>query len=180
MIPSRSPIYIAGQTGSGKTAVSVALASHLGESEILSADAFQVYEGMEILSAAPTPEEQGGVHHHFVSCRSPALGWDAATFADEARNQLADLAARAPTATPIVVGGSGLYLKALTHGLAPTPKGDPALRAELDALSLEQLVERYRDIDPDGAAETNLKNRRYVTRNLEISLLSGEPASALK
>jgi tRNA dimethylallyltransferase len=71
-------------------------------------------------------------------------------------------------------------LKAITHGLAPTPKGDPTLRGELEAEPLESLVERYRDLDPAGAATTNLLNRRYVTRNLEICLLAGRPASELK
>ncbi|MEM1441315.1 MAG: tRNA (adenosine(37)-N6)-dimethylallyltransferase MiaA [Verrucomicrobiota bacterium] len=177
MIPPRFPIYLAGPTGSGKTAVAMELAGKLGSVEIINADAFQIYRGMEILSAAPTEEERAAIPHHLFGIFDPTLPCDAAQFAEKARDTIAEVSRRS---IPLVVGGSGLYLKAITHGLAPTPPGDPVLRAELEEDSLEELVARYEKLDPEGAAQTNLKNRRYVTRNLEICLLAGEPASKLK
>lgn len=177
MSTSFQPVYLAGPTGSGKTAIALELARQLGTVEIVNADAFQVYRGMEIISAAPTKEEMSGVPHHLFGILDPSESCDAALFAERAKATIAEVSQRA---TPLVVGGSGLYLKAITHGLAPTPKSDPTLRAMLDEKTLEELVAQYESLDPNGAAATNLKNRRYVTRNLEISLLSGEPASKLK
>jgi len=171
------PLYLAGQTASGKSAVAAELALRLAPAEIVNADAFQLYRGMEILTAAPSDGERAAVPHHLYGVLDPSESCDAARFAERAIEAIAEVGRRA---LPLVVGGSGLYLKAITHGLAPTPPGDPALREELDALDLDELVAQYRRLDPAGAEQTNLKNRRYVTRNLEITLLAGRPASDLK
>ncbi|MDF1823853.1 MAG: tRNA (adenosine(37)-N6)-dimethylallyltransferase MiaA [Verrucomicrobiales bacterium] len=171
------PVYLAGPTGSGKTAIALELARIIGQVEIINADAFQVYRGMEVISAAPTAAEREAVPHHLFGVLEPSEPCDAAAFAEKARATIAEVGERA---IPLVVGGSGLYLKAITHGLAPTPKSDPLLRAELDKKSLDDLVSHYRHLDPSGAEVTNLKNRRYVTRNLEICLLTGQAASTLK
>lgn len=178
MIESLQPIYLSGQTGSGKTAIAVELATRLGNVEIVNADAYQIYQGMPILSASPAENEKRSVPHHLFEFLPPSEECDAAGFARVAKAKIEEVSSRGNV--PLVVGGSGLYLKAITHGLAPTPKGDPDLRAELDQLSLEELVEKYQQTDPEGAETTNLKNRRYVTRNLEISILAGQPASQLK
>ena len=170
-------LYLAGPTGSGKTAVALAFAHLCSPVEIINADAFQAYRGLELLSAAPSEEEKQICPHHLFSCLNPEEENDAATFARLARAAMEQVSSRARA---LVVGGSGLYLKAITHGLAPTPKGDPALRAKLEEQSLDSLVEQYRSLDPEGAGRTDLQNRRYVTRNLEICLLSGQPASVLK
>lgn len=170
-------IYLAGATGAGKTGVSLELCRRLGEAEVINADAFQVFRGIETLSAAPSEDEQGDVRHHLFGILEIDEECDAARFASMARTEINRVASYA---VPVVVGGSGLYLKSITHGLAPTPPGDPGLRSELDREPLDILVERYRQLDPEGAEKTNLKNRRYVTRNLEICLLTGEPASRLK
>ncbi len=174
---SFQPIYLAAPTAAGKTGVAIELAQRLGAAEIVNADAYQIYRGIEILAATPTEEERAGVPHHLFGHLSLEASCDAAAFAKLARATIAEVATRA---VPIVVGGSGLYLKAITHGLGPTPPGDATLRAELELKSLDELVEQYRQLDPEGAAATNLKNRRYVTRNLEICLLTGQPASELK
>lgn len=167
------PLFILGPTGCGKSAVAVALARKLGNAEIVSADAYQVYRGMGILTAAPTAEELRAVPHHLIASLSPAENNDAATHARRAQACLADIAARGKRA--IVTGGSGLYVKFISHGISPAPPGDPVLRAELNALSLEELVRRLQAVDPAGAAATNLANPRYVARNLEIVLCGGKP-----
>lgn len=175
---NEAALHLAGPSGCGKTAVALALARLLRRVEIVNADAFQAYRGLEILSAAPGPAERRTCPHHLFGILDPGEENDAATFSARARRTIAEISARG--ALPLVVGGSGLYLKAITHGLAPTPPGDPALRSELDALDLDELVARYRELDPVGAAGTDLRNRRYVSRNLEITLLAGRPASELK
>ncbi len=177
MHPPYEPLYLSGPTACGKTAVALSFARLVPPVEIVNADAFQAYRGLGILSAAPSWEERTVCPHHLFGALDPAEENDAAAFAQRARAAIDEISRRA---LPLVVGGSGLYLKAITHGLASVPKGDPALRAALEALSEEQLVERLRSLDPVGAEQTNLKNRRYVTRNLEICLLSGRPASELK
>lgn len=171
------PLYLAGPTGCGKTSVALQLVEILPPVEIINADAYQVYRDMECLSAAPTAEERSRCPHHVFGVLDSTEECDAATFSRMAKAAIADVATRA---LPLVVGGSGLYLKAITHGLAPTPKGDPVLRAQLDSREFDDLIAEYTRLDPDGAARTNLQNRRYVTRNLEICLLTGQPASRLK
>jgi tRNA dimethylallyltransferase len=177
-VASDSAIYLAGPTGSGKSGVALALARRIGNAAIVNADAFQLYRGIERLSAAPDMTARAEIPHFLYGVLELSESCDAARYASLARAVIDDLAARG--LVPIVVGGSGLYLKSLTHGLAPTPPGDPALREMLGRLDLDTLVAWLTAIDPAGAASTNLKNRRYVTRNLEISLLSGVPASGLK
>lgn len=171
------PIYLAGATGTGKSAVAVELARLIG-GEIVNADAFQVYRGLNIVAAIPTSGERGDIPHHLYGFIDPSEDFDVARHTACAEPLIADICARRSFA--IVVGGSGLYLKSLTHGLAPTPKGDAELRESLEQLSLDDLVGWLEKVDPQGAAATNLKNRRYVTRNLEIALLSGQPASKIK
>ncbi len=170
-----APLFLLGPTGSGKSAVAVALAELLG-AEIVSADAYQVYQGLEVLTAAPSAEERSRVRHHLVSCLSPTEPNDAATHARRAGECLADIRARGKRA--IVTGGSGLYVKFISHGISPAPPSDPALRAELSALPLEKLVRRLQEADPEGAAATDLHNPRYVARNLEIVLCGGKPLAA--
>ncbi|MDF1859681.1 MAG: tRNA (adenosine(37)-N6)-dimethylallyltransferase MiaA [Verrucomicrobiales bacterium] len=177
MSPPFPPLYLAGQTGSGKTSVALALAKQYGPVEIVNADAYQVYREMDILTAAPLKEERETVPHHLFGILDPSEECDAATFATLAKQTIAEVSQRA---RPLVVSGSGLYLKAITHGLAPTPPADPELRKKLDQLAEEELIAQYKAADPAGAGQTNLKNRRYVTRNLEITLLAGRPASEIK
>ncbi len=169
----RSPIFVTGPTGCGKSAVAVALCELLGDAEIVSADAYQVYRGMETLTAAPSAADRACVKHHLLSFLDPSASWDAASHARRAHEALADMAARGRRA--VVVGGSGLYVKFISHGISPAPPSDPTLRAELERLPLEELAARLRELDPEGAAATPLQNPRYVVRNLEIVLLGGKP-----
>ncbi len=170
-----APLFLLGPTGSGKSGVAVELAERLG-AEIVSADAYQVYRGLEVLTAAPTAEERCRVPHHLVACLEPTEGNDAATHARRAGECLADIHRRAKRV--IVTGGSGLYVKFISHGISPAPPSDPALRAELATLPPEELVRRLQAADPEGAAATDLQNLRYVARNLEIVLCGGKPLAA--
>ncbi len=172
-----TPYYVCGPTASGKTALALQLAREL-DGEILNADAFQLYRGLEILSAAPTAGERRQIPHHLFGIIGPAETMDAGKYLRLSRPVIAEIQQRGKT--PIIVGGSGLYLKFLTHGPAPLPHGDAKLRAELDARPLEDLVDQLRQLDPAEAARTALQNRRYVSRALEICLLTGQKASRLR
>ncbi len=169
------PIFILGPTGCGKSKVAVQLAQLLGRAEIVSADAYQVYRAMPVLTAAPSSAEMAGIPHHLIGNLEVSENNDAATHARRAMAAIADIQARG--AVPIITGGSGLYVKFISHGISPAPPSDPALRAELIALPAEEAVRRLQAADPEGAAATNLQNPRYVVRNLEIVLLSGKPLS---
>jgi tRNA dimethylallyltransferase len=171
------PYYICGPTASGKSALALEMAEKL-DGEIVNADAFQLYRGLELISAAPTAAAQAQVPHHLYGVLDPAQSADAQFYAELAQPIIADIQARGKT--PIVTGGSGLYLKFLTHGAAPLPRGDAHLRATMDARPLEDLVAQLMALDPVEAARTALQNRRFVSRALEICLLSGHQASALR
>ena len=168
-------VFILGSTGSGKSAVAVELAEILGNAEIISTDAYQVYKRMHIITAAPTKEEMLRVKHHLVGFMEPTENNDAAEHARRAEQISTDL--KKGGMLPIHTGGSGLYVKFISHGISPAPPSDFTLRAELNALSLSEAVARLREVDPEGAASTDLCNHRYVVRNLEIVLLGGKPLS---
>jgi len=177
MFEGQSPIYVCGPTASGKSALALDLANRL-PGEIVNADAFQLYRGIEILSAAPSAEEQQKAPHHLYGILSPSDSNDAQSYVNLVKPVIAQIQQRG--LTPIITGGSGLYLKFLTHGASPLPTGDRALRAEMDAKPLEDLVAELEALDPIEASRTHLKNRRYVSRALEICILSGKKASDLR
>ena len=171
------PFYICGPTASGKSALALEMAAKL-DGEIVNADAFQLYRGLEIISAAPSAEELASLPHHLYGVLEPSTAADAQLYVRLAQPVIAEIQGRGKT--PIITGGSGLYLKFLTHGAAPLPTGDAALRTEMDTHPLEDLVARLQELDPIEAARTALKNRRFVSRALEICLLSGQKASDLR
>lgn len=169
--------YICGPTASGKTALALQKAHEL-DGEIVNADAFQLYRGLEIVSAAPSSEERAIVPHHLFGVLAPTGSSDAGSYLRLAKPVIEEIQSRGKT--PIVTGGSGLYLKFLTHGPAPLPTGDAKLRSELDAQTLDELVAQLAALDPEEHARTALQNRRFVSRALEICLLTGEKASTLR
>ncbi|RYD29013.1 MAG: tRNA (adenosine(37)-N6)-dimethylallyltransferase MiaA, partial [Verrucomicrobiaceae bacterium] len=171
------PIYICGPTASGKSSLAISVAREMN-GEIVNADAFQLYRGLEIVSAAPPVEERVVVPHHLYGVLEPTESADAQRYVELARPVIEEIQSRGKT--PVVTGGSGLYLKFLTHGAAPLPTGDAALRAEMDGRTLEDLVEQLTNLDPVEASRTALQNRRFVSRALEICLLSGQKASDLR
>ena len=172
-----APFYLTGPTASGKSGVAVALAERIG-GEIVNADAFQLYRGLDVLTAKPSLAERERVPHHLYDVIDPESPCDAQRYRELALPVIADIASRGRW--PIVVGGSGLYIKALSHGLADLPKGDEALRVELRALPLEEKVSRLLALDPEAAQNVPLANPRYVERALEICLITGQPQSTLR
>ncbi len=125
--------YICGPTASGKSALALEYArKHDGE--IVNADAFQLYRGLEIVSAAPSDEELATLPHHLYGVLDPTESADAQRYVNLAKPVIAEIQSRGKT--PIITGGSGLYLKFLTHGAAPLPTADATLRAEMDARPL--------------------------------------------
>ncbi|RYD28703.1 MAG: tRNA (adenosine(37)-N6)-dimethylallyltransferase MiaA [Verrucomicrobiaceae bacterium] len=171
------PLYLTGPTGSGKSATALLLAERTG-GEIICADAYQVYDAMPVLTAQPTPEERARAPHHLYGSVPVSEDMDAGRFEKTALAIIEDVRNRGKL--PIVCGGSGLYIKSLTHGLSPLPPGDPVLRQELEAQSIYQLAERLMELDPGSADQLNLENPRHVVRALEICILTGKPASELK
>ena len=166
--------FIVGPTATGKSELAADVALKV-DGEIVNADAFQIYSGFDILSAKPNAATQAKVRHHLVGSVSPAEEMNAAKFRSLASAVINEIESRGKL--PIVVGGSGLYLKALTHGLSETPAADAQLRNELNQLGLDELRQRLEQLDPKAAEEIDLKNKRRVVRALEIGLLTGRPVS---
>ncbi len=165
--------FLVGPTASGKSELAADVAAELN-AEIISADAFQIYRGLDLLSAKPDAATLAKAAHHLVGSLPLREQMNAEKFRKLALEAITEIHSRGKMA--IVVGGSGLYIKALTHGLSVAPTADPDLRAQLDELSLADLQEKLRQLDP--SALVDLKNRRRVVRAIEICLLSGKPASA--
>jgi tRNA dimethylallyltransferase len=128
-------LVIAGPTGVGKTAAAVALAARI-PIEVVSADSRQVYRGMDIATAKPTERERGAVVHHLIDVSDPDDRYHAARFAREARAAIDAIRTRGRL--PVVVGGTGLYIRALLRGLDPAPPADPAFRRELAELAVRE------------------------------------------
>ena len=171
LMDSLEPIFLLGPTGSGKSSAAVELAEFLGNAEIVSADAYQVYHALPILTAAPEKDLLARVPHHLIGAMEVWETNDAASHARRALQIIAELQARGRRA--IVTGGSGLYVKFISHGISPAPPSDPKLRAQIAEMSPRKAVERLQQLDPERAAHTNLQNPRYVARNLEIVLAGG-------
>jgi len=148
------------------------------DGEVVNADPFQAYRGLEILSGSPHEEIQAKAPHHLYGVLDPTEDCRPLEFRDKVIPVIAEIQSRGKR--PIVVGGSGVYLKHLTHGPSSIPERDDALRAKFEERSNEDLFTELKELDPEGAAVTDPKNRRYLIRALEICLLSGQKMSALK
>jgi tRNA dimethylallyltransferase len=161
---------IAGPTASGKTALAVALAGRVG-GEVVNADSQQVYRGLDVGTAKPTAAERAAVPHHLLDVVEPGEGMDAARFVALADAAIADVASRGRV--PVVAGGTGLYVRALLHGVVPAPGRDPALRARLEEeaarLGRPALHARLAGVDPEAAARIRPNDLVRVVRALEIA-----------
>jgi tRNA dimethylallyltransferase len=167
-------VFIAGPTAVGKTAVALELASRL-DAEIISADSMQVYHGLDIGTAKPTPAERKRVPHHLLDVCEPDELFDAKRFVALAQTAIADLASRNKTA--LIVGGTGLYIRALRHGLFDGPARDAALRARLEATGAPELFAELQRLDPQTAARIDRHNPRRLVRALEVFHATGKPIS---
>jgi tRNA dimethylallyltransferase len=166
--------FIVGPTATGKSELAADVAREIG-AEIVSVDAFQIYRGLDLLTAKPDASTLGKAPHHLIGTTPLHEEMNAEKYRRAASRAIEEIHSRGKLA--IVVGGSGLYIKALTHGLAPLPESDQKLREKLNAMSLEKLQAQLAELDPEAAQKIDLKNRRRVVRALEICLLVGKPAS---
>ena len=141
----------------------------------MGADAFQVYQGLELLTAKPGAPLLARVSHHLIGEVPLSERWNVAQWLAAARERIASIRERGRIA--IVVGGTGLYVRALTRGLAELPAASAELRAELAATPLADLARRLAELDPQCARQIDLHNPRRVVRALEICLLTGGPYS---
>jgi len=167
--------FIVGPTATGKSELAANVALEIG-AEIVSADAFQIYCGLDLLTAKPGTEVLQKVPHHLIGTASFGEELNAEKFRRAASRAIDEIHSSGKPA--IVVGGSGLYIKALTHGLAILPEPDPKLREELNAMSLKQLHARLVQLDPEAARKIDIKNKRRLVRAIEICILTGKLVSA--
>lgn len=161
-----------GPTGVGKSAFAVALAEKI-RGEIIGADAFQIYAGLPILTAQPGPELLSRVPHHLIGVLDIGDTCDAARYVRMAGDVIREIQSRGHI--PVLTGGTGLYLKALTHGLAELPPPDAALREKISAMELPEAIARLREADLDAPEQIDCKNPVRVRRALEIVLSTGQP-----
>jgi tRNA dimethylallyltransferase len=177
-VPPRIAVIV-GPTASGKTALSLRLVEAVrargGDGEIVSADSQQVYVGMDVGTAKATAAERAAVRHHLVDVVRPDEPMTAARFVALADAAIAGIAARGRV--PVVAGGTGLYVRALLHGLFEGPGADPALRARLEAEGAAALHARLGSVDPEAAARIDPADLRRLVRALEVFELTGTPIS---
>jgi len=167
-------LALVGPTASGKTEAALTLADDLG-AEIVSVDSMLVYRGMDVGTAKPTPEQRARVPHHLLDLAEPSERFTVARYQAGARRVLKRVA------HPLLVGGSGLYFRAVVDDLSFPPE-DPVVRASLEAeaddLGADELYRRLAETDPVAAARIEPGNVRRVIRALEVTAISGAPFSS--
>ncbi len=177
-VKKKRVLVIGGPTASGKTKLSLALAQALG-GEIVSADSMQVYRGMDIGTAKASVEERGLIAHHLIDLCDLREPFNVAHFYDRAQEVIRDILAR--DNVPIVVGGSGFYIRTLLYGPPEGPPSVPEVRDQLmrqiEDLGPEVLYERLQMLDPDYAATISEYDRHKIVRALEIMALSEKKVS---
>jgi tRNA dimethylallyltransferase len=163
-------IFIAGPTALGKSEIALRLAEQIG-GEIISVDSMQVYRGLDIGTAKPSPAERARVPHHLIDIRNLNESFDAAQFIRLAQKAVEEIQSRKKI--PIFCGGTGLYFKAFLSGLGEAPSANPELRAELEALPFEALLRELRERDPAAYEKIDKQNPRRVIRAVEVIRLTG-------
>ena len=170
----KGALFIGGPTATGKSELAADVARDI-DAEIVSADAFQIYRGLDLLTAKPDASTLGKAPHHLIGTMPLHEEMNAEKYRRAASRAVNEINSRSRLA--LVVGGSGLYIKALTHGLAALPEADLKLREQLNAMSLDELRSQLTELDPEAARNIDTKNRRRLVRALEICLLTGKPMS---
>jgi tRNA dimethylallyltransferase len=175
-MPSPNLVALLGPTAAGKTALSILLAEKF-HGEVVSADSRQVYRGMDIGTAKPSADEQRRVRHHLLDVVNPDEPFTLSEYQQLAYSAIADIHVRGQV--PFLVGGSGLYVRAVLEGLSiPRVAPDAARRAELERADAASLYARLLDLDPSAAAKIDVANKRRVIRALEVFETTGQPISA--
>ena len=171
-------LALVGPTACGKTEAALRVAEALG-AEILSIDSMLVYRGMDIGTAKPTGEQRARVPHHLLDLVEPSEAFTVSAFQSAAREAADDVRRRGTR--PLLVGGSGLYLRAVVDGLE-FPGTDPAVRDELqreaEALGAERMYGRLNELDPAAASKIEPENMRRTVRALEVAAITGRPFSS--
>ncbi|HOO96713.1 MAG TPA: tRNA (adenosine(37)-N6)-dimethylallyltransferase MiaA [Caldisericia bacterium] len=163
---------IFGPTASGKTGLAIALAKNIG-GEVVSADSQQIYSELFIGTARPTEEEMQGVRHHLIGHVSVREKYNVARFIEELEHTLKEITER--DVTPIICGGSYMWIGSILDGLSPTPPSDVATRKRLEEASKnEDLYDKLEQIDPESARRIDKNDTRRIVRALEIFELSGK------
>jgi tRNA dimethylallyltransferase len=168
-------IFLAGSTAVGKSEIALALAEKVG-GEIISVDSMQVYRRLDIGTAKPSVEERKQVPHHLIDVVDLTESFDAAKFISFARKAEQEIQSRGRV--PIFCGGTGLYFKAYLEGLGEAPPSDPKLRAELEAIPLDELLRELKERDAMAYEKIDRQNPRRVIRAVEVIRLTGKPFSA--
>lgn len=177
MAVSLPNLVILGPTASGKSALAIPLAQSAG-AEILSVDSMQVYRGMDIGTAKPTPQQRRRIGHHLIDVVNPDEAFTVARFVQAADEVMADAARR--EVPLILTGGTPLYYKALFEGLFEGPSADPVLRARLASLDNSQLAAQLKQIDPIAAGRIHVNDTKRLIRAIEVHELTGRPISSLQ
>jgi tRNA dimethylallyltransferase len=172
-VPIRFPVIV-GPTAGGKSALAVRVAELLG-GEVVTADAFQVYRGLDIGTAKPTAGERRGVRHHLIDVVEPSERFTVAEWLSLAEAAIGEIRGRG--GVPVVVGGTHLYVKALLDGLFEGPGPDAALRADLRSLGLSSLRAELERVDPVAAGRIHRNDERRMVRALEVYRRTGRPIS---
>jgi tRNA dimethylallyltransferase len=177
-LPLDKIVVVCGPTASGKSELALRLAKGL-DAEIVNADSMQIYRGLDIGTAKPSLEQQASVRHHLIDVADPEQLFSAADFADAADKTIKDIISRGKRV--IIAGGTGLYIRALIHGLADLPSGGgehrAALQLEAERRGKEAMLEKLRIIDPVIAAGLHPNNLVRILRALEVYLMTGVPLS---
>ena len=168
-------LCVVGPTASGKTKLSIELAKRYN-GEVLSCDSMQIYRGMTIGTAKPTPEEMDGIPHHMIDVADPGEAFSVSRYVEMADPILQDILARGKTC--VIVGGTGLYVDSLIAGRTFAPYPETGKRQELEALAADQGIEAVMEIlrqhDPDSAARLHLSDQRRIIRAAEVWLETGK------
>ena len=168
------PVFITGPTACGKSQIALDLAERL-HGEIISVDSMQVYRGLDIGTAKPTPAERKAIPHHLIDVVDLNEAFDAAKFCQLAASAVAEIQGRARV--PIFCGGTGFYFKAFLEGLGESPPANAALRAELEQIPLAELLNELQERDPLTFGRIDRQNPRRVIRAVEVIRLTGKPFS---
>ncbi|NQT30153.1 MAG: tRNA (adenosine(37)-N6)-dimethylallyltransferase MiaA [Candidatus Saganbacteria bacterium] len=171
-------IVLLGPTAVGKSKTAIEIAKEIG-GEIISADSMQVYRGMDIGTAKPTKDERQGIPHHLIDIKNPDEEWTVSDFVNAANKLIGEIKERSKT--PIICGGTGLYLWTLLEGYSfPIAPANKEIRKQLEKEPLGELYEKLKKIDPAAAEKIHPNDKKRIVRALEVYELTGTPISKLQ